>query len=318
MAPINRRLTLSLIEKARVSIDPVFLNSPQYHCESLGEALGCKIYLKVETQNPIRSFKGRGSDFLVTSFKDEAHIFCASAGNYGQAMAYSCRKHSIKLTVYAALTANPFKVARMRSLGAEVVLYSNDFETAKQEAKRVAAVKGARFVEDSIDIETLAGAGTIGLELLDIADEIDCLLIALGNGALLSGTATVFKEKRPKSKIIAIQAAGAPAMVESLKNGEIVSYDATNTIADGIAVRLPIPLTLRDMDGLVDDAKLVKEESILEAMKLLHIHAGIVVEPSAAVGIAAILEDPEKFSNKTVVSIICGSNLSEDQINNWL
>lgn len=318
MAPINRRLTLSLIEKARLSVDPVFLNSPQYHCESLSEVVGCKIYLKVETQNPIRSFKGRGSDFLVAGLQNESHIFCTSAGNYGQAMAYSCRKHSIKLTVYAALTASPFKVARMRSLGAEVVLYSNDFETAKQEAKRVAAVKGARFVEDSIDIETLAGAGTIGLELLDIADDLDCLLIALGNGALLSGTATVFKEKRPKSKIIAIQAAGAPAMVESLKNGEIVSYDATNTIADGIAVRLPIPLTLRDMDGLVDDAILVKEESILEAMKLLHIHAGIVVEPSAAVGIAAILEDPEKFSNKTVVSIICGSNLSEDQINNWL
>ena len=314
----GRRLSVSHIENAGNSIDPIFLNSPQYDCEPLGEILGCKIYLKLESLNPIRSFKGRGSDYFISEHKNEKHIFCASAGNFGQAMAYSCRKYKIKLTVYAARTASKFKIERMRSLGAEVILFSDDFETAKEEARRVASLNGSLFVEDSIDIETLAGAGTIGLELLQITDQLDFLLIALGNGALVSGTATVFKEKELSTKIVAVQAKGAPAMVESILQGKRVSYDRAETIADGIAVRSPIPQTLRDLDGLVDDCILVKEETIIEAMKLLLLHAGIVAEPSGAVGIVAILEDPEKFRNKKVASIICGSNLSEEQINRWL
>lgn len=306
------------IEKAKQLIDPVFLDTPQYVCEPLGQALGCQILLKVETQNPIRSFKGRGSDFLVSELKDKRPVFCASAGNFGQAMAYACRKRSIQLTVYACHSANEFKVERMRSLGANVVLFGEDFETAKAEAKQTAENIGARFVEDSIDLETLAGAGTIGLELLRAPEDIDFLLIALGNGALLSGTATVFKERRPETQIVAVQAEGAPAMIESLRKGEIINYNKTETIADGISVRLPIPQTLEDMDGLVDEGLLVKDKTIVEAMKLLHKHSGLVVEPSSAVGVAAILENPEKFRNRSVATIICGSNVTEDQLKNWL
>lgn len=314
----TRRLTVSNVKEARELIDPVFLNSPQYICEPLGEELGCKVLLKVETQNPVRSFKGRGSDYLVSRLKNEQHIFCASAGNFGLAMAYSCRKQQVPLTVYASESASAIKISSIRKLGAEVVLYGKDFETAKEEAKRAAKKAGGRFVEDSIDLETLAGAGTIGLELLAGPEELDYILVALGNGALISGTATALKPGMPHTKVIAIQSEGAPAMVESLQIGRIVTYDTTNTIADGIAVRLPIPQTLEDMAGLVNGGILVNDETILCAMKLLHKHAGLVVEPSAAVGIAAIMENPDTFRNKTVASIICGSNVSEEQMRQWL
>jgi threonine dehydratase len=311
------RVKMEIVEKSREKINPVFLNSPQYIHEPLAKLLGCNLVLKIETLNPIRSFKGRGSEWLVSQAKED-HLMCASAGNFGQAMAYSCRERNKKLTIYASTNANKLKVERMRSLGAEVILHGDDFDAAKLEAKNKAKENKIRFVEDSFDIETLEGAGTIALELLQFPEKIDSLIIPLGNGAMFNGIAKIFKERSPATNMIIVQAEGAPAMVESWKAGTMISHQQVNTIADGIAVRLPVPIALDDMTGLVDDAVLVKEESILTAMKLLHVHAGIVAEPSGAVGFAAILENKVKFEGKTVATIICGGNLTEEQIKKWL
>jgi threonine dehydratase len=305
-----------IIKSVRV-IDPVFLNTPQYECETLSQELGMRIIVKVETLNPIRSFKGRGAELLVGK-NTNRKIICASAGNFGQAMAYSCRKKGIELVVFASLHANAFKVERMRAMGAEVILRGEDFDSAKMEAKNFAGQTGARFVEDSWDVETVIGAATIGLELKDYNGSIDSLLIPLGNGALLNGVSTVLKTYRSDTKIIAVQAAGAPAMIESLKAGKMISHEKINTIADGIGVRLPVAQALEDMKGLVDDTLLVKEESILMAMKLIHKHVGILVEPSGAVGVAAILENKSKFRNQTVGTILCGSNLTAEQVREWI
>ena len=135
---------------------------------------------------------------------------------------------------------------------------------------------------------------------------------------MINGISCIYKAHNPQTKIIAVQAAGASAMVESWKSGKVVSHKTVNTIADGIAVRIPVPQALEDMKGLVDDAILVTEESIFKAMKLLHAHAGIIVEPSGAVGVASLLEQSEKLKGKTVATIICGSNLTEEQIDSWL
>jgi threonine dehydratase len=144
------------------------------------------------------------------------------------------------------------------------------------------------------------------------------VLIALGNGALLNGMARVIKHYNPEIKIIAIQAKGAAAMVESWRSSTIVNYESTNTIADGIAVRIPVPQALMDMKGLVDDALLVDDHSIIQGMRLIHQHLGIVTEPSGAVGIAALLENPSYFRNQTVATIICGGNLTAEQTKLWL
>lgn len=314
---ITHRLDIRIIEKASQIIDPVFLHSPQFLHEPLSDLFGCKLLLKVETINPIRCFKGRGADFLVSQSK-EIELVCASAGNFGQAMAYACRKANKKLTVYASTKANPLKIERMKSLGAQVILSGEDFDAAKSIAKQVAKEKNLRFVEDGLDIETLAGAGSIGLELTKQFSNIDVILIPLGNGALLNGVARVFKEKSPETKVIAIQAAGAPAMIESWQEKKLISHATIQTIADGIGVRNPIAQALEDMKGWIDEGILVSEESIIEAMKLLNVHAGLVVEPSGAVGLAAILENRNKFQNKTVATILCGGNLTEAQIKNWL
>ena len=120
LAQTDRRITLARIEAAAAAIDPVFLNTPQWVCEPLADDLGVRVVLKAEVLNPIRSFKGRGADWLVQNLPQGATIMCASAGNFGQAVAYACRARGVPLTVYAAESANPLKIARMRAMGADV------------------------------------------------------------------------------------------------------------------------------------------------------------------------------------------------------
>lgn len=314
---MKHRLQLDRISAAPTSIDPVFLNTPQFVCESLGRLLGTEVLLKIETMNPVLSFKGRGAE-LFASMNTGASFICASAGNFGLAMAYACRRREIELTVYAAKSASPIKLRGIQALGAKIVLHGEDFDAAKLEAKRAAEAGGTRMVEDSLDVETVEGAGTIGLELLELKQPLEVLLIPLGNGAMFNGIARVMKELSRSTEMITVQSVGAPAMTESWRSGELVSHDRIATIADGIGVRVPVPEALADMKDLADDAILVTEAGILEGMRLLHRHAGIVAEPSSAVGVAAIREYPERFAGRRVGTIVCGGNLTDTQIKEWL
>ncbi len=316
----SRRLSLERVHEAVRRIGPEFLGTPQFESEVLGERLGVRLTLKLETLNPLRSFKGRGADFLVSTLTDldpVPPLVCASAGNFGQAVAYAARRHALPVIIYAAETANPFKVARMRALGAEVRLEDEDFDAAKLAAKAFAQRTGARMLEDSLDLETAEGAGTMGLELLTLTDFPDTLIIPLGNGAMINGVALAVKATRPETRIVAVQAQGAAAMVESWRTGSVVVHERVQTIADGIAVRLPVPEALSDMQGLVDEALLVSEDAILRAMKLIHEHVGVVAEPSGAVGVAALLEHAQSFRSSHVGTVICGSNVTPEQLSAW-
>ncbi|MEJ0054835.1 MAG: pyridoxal-phosphate dependent enzyme [Bacteroidota bacterium] len=293
----NHRISFERIKKAKEIIDPVFLNTPQYNCEPLSELVGLELILKIETFNPIRSFKGRGADYLLSQRGDQKKLMCASAGNFGQAMAYSCRKKGVQLFVYASVNANPYKIERMRGLGAEVILFGADFDAAKEEARVQAKKLGIPMIEDGLAIETIEGAGTIALELMQLGN-LDAVLIPLGNGALFNGIARAMKELSPSTKMVAVQAAGAPAMIDSWKSNKLIINDTIQTIADGIGVRIPIREALDDMKDLADEGIVVKEESIIHGMKLLHTYAGLVCEPSGAVGLAALLENKGKFEGK--------------------
>ncbi|MDA8889586.1 pyridoxal-phosphate dependent enzyme [Cyclobacteriaceae bacterium] len=306
------------IRQAIPLIDPSFLNTPQFISKGLSDHFDCQLTVKIETLNPIKSFKGRGAETLISQAAPDKAIVCASAGNFGQAMAYACQKKKIPLTVFASKNANTYKIEMMRSFGATVLLMGEDFDEAKIIAKTHAKKLQLRFVEDSQDIETLAGAGTIGLELLNLPYTLDALLISLGNGALLGGIGRVIKELSPQTELIAVQAEGAPAMIESIRSQKLISHPSVNTISDGIAIRLPVKQSLLDLEHLIDDTLLVSDRTTLKAMKLLHQHLGIVSEPSAAVGIAAILDNKDRWRSKKVGAVICGSNLTPDQLKNWI
>lgn len=314
----DHRLKIENIREAARSIDPVFLNTPQYQADSLSRLLGTRIVVKVETANPIRSFKGRGAEYLTSKIPKGTALLTASAGNFGQAMAYACGKRGLALTVYASVNANRLKLERMRMWGATVVLQGEDFDEAKIEAKRVALATGVRFVEDGFDPETGEGAGTIGMELASWNQQLDAVLLPLGNGALACGVGRYLKEVRPDVRVVAIQSEGAPAMLESWRQKEIVRFDSISTVADGIGVRIPIPECVQDMEGIVDDGILVKDASLIEAMRLAHEHLGIVLEPSGVAGLAAILENRDRFRGQRVAVVLCGGNLTPEQMELWL
>ncbi len=315
---MQHRLKIENIREASRVIDPVFLRTPQYHADSLSRVLGTRILVKVETANPIRSFKGRGAEYLASKFPKGTSLLTASAGNFGQAMAYACGRREIELTVYASVNANPLKLERMRMLGATVVLHGEDFDEAKIEAKRVAGATGVRMVEDGFDAETGEGAGTIGIELADWTERLDAVFLPLGNGALACGVGRFLKEVRPEVRLVAIQSEGAPAMLESWRQKRMVRFDSISTIADGIGVRVPIPECVRDMEGIIDDGIFVKDASLIAAMRLAHEHLGLVLEPSGAAGLAAILENQERFRGQSVAIILCGGNLTPEQRKLWL
>ncbi len=315
------RLDLDRIRGARTVIDPVFLHSPQYECAPLGDELGCCITLKIETLNPVRSFKGRGTETVLSWLSQRAEsptAVCASAGNLGQALAYSGARRGIPVTVVAARTANRFKIERIRALGATVRLEGDDIEDARVIARTIAADEGAHLVEDSLDVLTCEGAATIGLELLEGESRFDTLVIALGGGALASGIGYVARSLAPHVEVVAVQPEGAPAMALSWRCGSVVHTDTIDTIADGVAGRFPIPEVLDDLLVVVDDVVLVGEDSIKAGMRLLYRHAGVVVEPSAALGVAAILENRERFAGRRVATVVCGSNVATDDYERWV
>ncbi len=314
------RLDISRIRAARRVIDPVFLGSPLYRCEALEPGLGCAVSIKLETANPVRSFKGRGAEVVASLLAGNGSraVVCASAGNLGQALAWSGRGRGLDVTVVASRFAPAGKLDRIRALGARLDLVDGDFDMARDRAAAVALHEGVRLVEDSLDIETCEGAATIGLELTDTAPSFDAVLIALGGGALASGVGHVLKALAPEVEVICVQPLGAPAMTYSWRQRRVVTTDSTDTIADGVAGRRPIPAVLDDLLLVADDAVLVQEASIIAGMRMLLDQAGLVVEPSAALGIAAVLEDRDRFAGRHVATIVCGSNVDADAYRRWV
>jgi threonine dehydratase len=312
------RLSLDRIEEAATVIDPVFLDSPQFRPESLERQLGCRVVVKVETLNPIRSFKGRGTEYLTASLTGRPHLVCATAGNFGQGMAYSARKQELPLTIFASETANPLKVERMRAFGAEVRLVGEDFDAAHLAAREFATENDAQMVEDGRDPALSEGAGTIGLELLRWPEPFDAVLVPLGDGALLAGVARWIKAHQPATRMIGVCASGAPAMERSWRAGQVQGLERADTIADGIAVRMPFTEALADITGLVDDILLVQDETMLTAMRQAHQELGVVLEPSGAAALAALLTYRERFRGQLVGTVLSGGNLTVQQMRQWL
>jgi threonine dehydratase len=316
----STRLDTARIRAARRVIDPVFLDTPLYRCEALEPDLGCLVSIKLETANPVRSFKARGTEVVASQLADGGPraVVCASAGNLGQALAWSGRNRGLDVAVVASRYATAAKLDRIRALGATLELVDGDHEMARERAAAIARYDGIRLLEDSLDIETCEGAATIGLELVDAVPSFDAVLIALGGGALATGVGHVMKTFAPEVEVICVQPLGAPAMTHSWRQRRLVTTDSTNTIADGVAGRYPIPAVLDDLLLIADDAVLVQEASIIAGMRMLHDHAGLIVEPSAALGIAAILEDHDRFAGRHVVTIVCGSNVNVDAYHRWV
>ena len=334
------RITTAGIARAAGTIDRAVRDTPLVDGAPFVAALAggrgpsaARLLLKLETLGPVRSFKGRGTDWYVARLLEDCAaagttppaLVCASAGNFGQGLAWAGTRRGLSVTVFAATGANPLKVARMRALGATVVLEGRDFDAAKDAARAHVAALPTRaiFVEDGREPAIAEGAGTIAVELLRDAaahghPAPDVLLVPLGNGALLAGIARWMRAESPATRLVAVCAAGAPAMARSIAEGVPVATAAVDTIADGIGVRVPVPEALDDLQGMVDAVRLVSDEAIVETMRLLWRAHGLVVEPAGAAGLAELVAEPAAFRGATVATPLCGGNVTDEQVARWL
>lgn len=321
LADAVHRLSLARIEEAARLIDPVFLHSPARRSAALSTRLGCELTLKDETANPVGCFKGRGAEYFVARLiaqGEAAPLVCASAGNFGLAMAHACAARELPLTVYVAENASLAKVEGICRHGARIVSGGRDFDAAKHAARDYARASGLRFVEDGVEPAIAEGAGVIARELL-AQGGYDALLVPLGNGALLAGVARWTKARFPGVEIIGVCSAGAPVMYERLRHPHITgpNPERTDTIADGIAVRVPVPEALDDLRPLVDDVVLVEDAQLLDAMRMLHEAEGLMCEPSAVAGLAALVAHPERYAQRRVATVLTGRNLTQEQRARW-
>lgn len=310
-------LDTARIEKAVRVIDPVFLDTPQYLDEQLCRALGGRaVTVKLETANPVRSFKGRGADLMLSTLAPGTPVVCASSGNFGQAVAYAGRARGMPVEVFVPETVNPAKRERMETFGARVVAAGADGEAARKAAADHAERRPDRiYLQDGLQAAIAEGAGTIGVELTEGAPRgrgFDAVVLPVGDGALINGVARWMKEHAPATRIVGVNAEGAPSMLESLRAGRAVRLDHVGTFADGIAVRAPLEAAVRRARALVDEIVLVTDEAIAAAMELAARTLGILLEPAGAAGLAAIAEGA--VAGDRVATVLTGANPRPEQV----
>jgi len=301
-------------------IDPIFRDSPHLRSEILSSLVDGEVILKLETLNPIGCFKGRGTDYLLSQKRKEYKfgVVTASAGNLGQGLAYCARKHGIECTIFVPLSASELKIQKMKSFGAEIVQIGCDFDAAKDEAKKWAAKSGATFIIDGKEPELSAGAGTIAFELLRDAGRFDFIIAPVGNGSLINGIGKSAKSYAPETAIVGVCANGAPAMALSFQQKKFVETCSATTIADGIAVRVPVAESLPEFFKYVDEILTVSESEIKESIRTLFRAHTLIVEPAGIAGVAALLAHPKYFQNKRVAVVLCGANLTLKQMKEWV
>ncbi len=311
-------LTVAAIRAAHGSIAPAFTGSPQYVHEGLSAMLGVPVVVKVETVNPIRSFKGRGTWVAVHALAGEGTIgpdraiVVASAGNFGQGIAYAARPLGIPTVVFTSRHANRGKIARMRALGATVIEAGEDFDEAREAAAAYAADHDAHILVDGEDARISTGAATMALEVTDAIEAgtlppLAMASVPVGNGALINGVASWLRAAAPACRVVGIGAAGAPAMTLSWRAGRAIDTDTVDTYADGIASRVAVPEAVALMEGRVDDMVLVDEAALHAAQAELDRELGLTVEGAAAASWAGVLAGPKPAG--AVLLIITGSNV---------
>ncbi|OXM47649.1 pyridoxal-5'-phosphate-dependent protein subunit beta [Amycolatopsis thailandensis] len=296
-------LQLDHVAEAAKVIDPVFLDSPQYEDGQLNERLGRRVVVKVETLNPLRSFKGRGADYFAAGLEPGTTMVCGTSGNFGQAVAFAARKHGLRAEVFVPATVSPVKLRRIKALGARVRRVDGE---AKDAAAAFAAEAPDRvFVVDGREPAISEGAGTIGLELARESG-IDTVVLPVGDGALIAGVALWLKAHTPGVRIVGVGVESAQAMAKSWRAGEPIAVARTGTFAAGITISSPEPESVRRLRSLVDDFVLVGDDDLRAAMRLGAETLGVLPEPAGAAGLAALTV--HDLPGDRVATVITGAN----------
>ncbi len=307
--------TIGDIYRARPHVYRHLRPPPLHQYSGLNDLVQAEIYLKHENHQPVGAFKVRGGLNLVAGLSQDQKrggLFTASTGNHGQSIAFAARAHNIKATIAVPVGANPGKVAAMQGLGAEVLFHGNDFDTARQWIAEVAKEKSGTFVGPT-DAPLIHGVGTYGLEIIEDLPDVEVIIVPVGAGSGVCGTAIVAKTINPGIRVIGVQSAQAPTMQQSWQQGRPVEGPMT-TVAEGLATRISFANTQAIMARYLDDFVLVEDSALEEAVRLLLTHSHNLVEEAGAASLAAALQIKEQLQDKKVVLVVSGGNLSPERL----
>ena len=312
-------VTLSDIEAAAARIAGNVVRTPTLHSITLSALTGADVYLKFENLQFTAAYKERGALNKLLLMPDAARakgVIAASAGNHAQALAYHGARLGVPVTIVMPIPTPTVKITQTEGHGATVVLHGETFDAAYDHARLLEAERGLTFVHPFDDVDIVAGQGTIALEMLADAPQIDVFAVPIGGGGLISGVGTAAKALKPGIEIVGVQAEMFPSMY-SLMNGLDMPSEG-ETLAEGIAVKYPGLITRAMVRTLADDIVLVSERDLEKAVSLLLQIEKTVVEGAGAAGLAALLAHPAKFKGKTVGVILCGGNIDTRLLANVL
>jgi threonine dehydratase len=312
-------VTLEDVRAAAKTIEGQVVRTPTRRSRTLSAIAGCDIYLKFENHQFTASFKERGALNRLKALSPEERkrgVAAMSAGNHAQGVAYHAGRLGIPATIVMPVSAPFTKVKHTRDFGATVILEGNDLKQANVAARAVADCEGLTFIHPYDDVKVIAGQGTLGLEMLEDAPELDTLVVPVGGGGLISGMAVAAKGLKPDITIYGAQAELYPVMRQAMRDEAITEEPPAQTIAEGIAVKQPGALTTQIVKALVADILLVDEAAMEHALAMILEIEKTVIEGAAAAGFAAVLKNRGLFKGRKVGIVMSGGNIDMRMLSN--
>lgn len=315
----DAELTINDVRAAAARIEGAVVRTPTFHSKTLSQITGANIYLKFENHQFTAAYKERGALNALLLMDEERRnrgVIAASAGNHSQGLSYHGTRLGVPVTIVMPRTTPTVKVMQTESVGGKVVLEGETFDDANAHARKLEQELGLTFVHPFDHPHVAAGQGTVGLEMLEDVPNIDTLVVPIGGGGLISGVSTAAKAINPAIEVLGVQARLYPSMFSRIKGGDLPC--GGDTLAEGIAVKIPGEFTAGIIEKLVDDIVLVDEPDLERAVSLLLQIEKTVVEGAGAAGLAAVLAHKERFAGKNVGLILCGGNIDTRLLANVL
>ena len=311
--------TIDDIRAAAERVKGAVVRTPMLVSRTLSEITGAEIWLKFENLQFTAAYKERGAlNKLIQLSSDERArgIIAASAGNHAQAVAYHAKRLGIPATIVMPENTPTVKVTQTAGHGAKVVLHGNIVDDAFAKARELALENGYVFIHAFDDPQIIAGAGRVGVEMLEDAPDLDAIVVPIGGGGLMSGVSIAARAIKPDIELIGVEAELYPSMKCAIQNCQMPL--GGDTLAEGIAVKHPGELTSRILAELANDVVLVSERDLERAVAMLVGIEKTVVEGAGAAGLAAILSDPPRYQGKKVGTLLCGGNIDTHLLANVL
>jgi threonine dehydratase len=311
--------TIDDIRAAAERIRGSVIRTPMLVSQTLSEIVGAEVWLKFENLQFTAAYKERGALNKLLQLTEEERgrgVIAASAGNHAQAVAYHAKRLGIPATIVMPEPTPTVKVTQTQGHGATVILHGDMFDDAYAKARELSLEKGYTFVHPFDDPKIIAGAGTVGIELLEDAPDLDAIVIPIGGGGLMSGVSIAARAIKPDIEMIGVEAELYPSMKCAIEG--VFMPLGGDTLAEGIAVKHPGELTSRILKELANEVMLVSERDLERAVAMLVGIEKTVVEGAGAAGLAAILANPERFKGKKVATILCGGNIDTHLLANVL